>query len=229
MLKKYCLFIALLLASNVYAQERTISVRGSANIVVTPDLFRFSVYVEEKGELVSKLNAGVSEKTQQVIRLLKKHKVANGDIQSMHVQLNPWYERHQNGSRQKGFILSRQINITLRTLGDYSKLLDGVLKVGVTRIDGFSYELDDKSQVYMQALQQATENAKTRAQTLVKPLNVNVGAVRSIQEVNSHAPTPVYAKSMMAERMDMDLPGEIGIRSDVEVVFYLEDKPKSGG
>ena len=150
MLKKYCLVIALLLVSNVYAAERTISVRGSANIVVTPDLFRFSVYVEEKGELVSKLNAGVSEKTQQVVRLLKKYQVDNRDIQSMHVQLNPWYEHYQNGSRQRGFILSRQINITLRKLDDYSGLLDGVLKIGVTRIDGFSYEMDDKSQVYMQ-------------------------------------------------------------------------------
>lgn len=224
MLKYLLLAVCMSVSLVSHGADRTIKVQGQADISATPDLFQFSVYMEEKGERVSKLNGVVSHKTELLVSLLKKLNVADKDIQSLHVQLHPWYEHHQNGSRQKGFVLSRQININLRDLSAYSKVIDGILKIGASRIEGFSYRMEDESQAYFLALQKATADARVRAEQLVKPLNVSVGAVKSVDEISSHNVAPVYGKRMMmADSMESDMPGEMSVGARVQVVFYLED------
>ena len=44
-----------------------ISVSGQANVASVPDLFEFSVYVQEQGERVQDLNSVVSDKTQTIV------------------------------------------------------------------------------------------------------------------------------------------------------------------
>ncbi|GAB3017061.1 SIMPL domain-containing protein [Bowmanella dokdonensis] len=220
---KHWLLAMLLVISvpTLAADQRQVSVLGQASVSAVPDLFQFSLFIEERGPLVSKLNEIVSHKTANIVNFLLEQGVQERDIQSMHVQLHPWYEHRENGSEQKGFVLGRQIQVSLRKLELYDRVLDGVMKYGATRIDGFQLGFENQQDLYLNALENAVANAKLRAQRLAKSLDAKVGKVISVSEVSRYRPAPMM---MEARKMSLDtvsMPGEVAMDAQVEVQFEL--------
>ena len=109
--------------------ERIIQVSGSGTVTAAPDLLRFNVYLEEQGKLASKLNQTISVKSTQIVDFLEKSGVDTKDIQSMRVDLRPYFRRTKEGQVQDGYVLSRVIRISLRDFDAYPSILDGVFKV----------------------------------------------------------------------------------------------------
>lgn len=223
---KILIIIALLgiSASSVANQQPVvdqISVSGQANVASVPDLFEFSVYVEEQGERVQDLNGQVSAKTQTIIDNVLGFGVSKQDIQSMGVQLNPWYEHNKNETRQMGFRLSREIKFTLRDIEKYDQVIDAVLSTGASRIEGFNYRVEDPQPNYLQALELALKDAKLRAKRMAETLGVKLGKVLTIQENSGYSPMPMAQESLMRSKSSDSLPGQIQTSARVNVVFAI--------
>ncbi|MFT6895833.1 MAG: hypothetical protein ACJA13_000230 [Paraglaciecola sp.] len=204
-------------------QTNQISVSGQANVASVPDLFEFSVYVEDQGERVQDLNALVAAKTNTIIDSVLGFGVPKQDIQSMGVQLNPWYEHQQNDTRQMGFRLSREIKFTLRDIEKYDQVIDAVLSTGATRIEGFNYRVEDPQPSYLHALELAVTDAKLRAKRMAETLGVKLGKVLTINENSGYSPMPVSMAqvSLMRSKSSDPLPGKIQTSARVNVVFLL--------
>ncbi|MFT5313389.1 MAG: hypothetical protein ACI8Z9_001879 [Paraglaciecola sp.] len=202
---------------------RHIRVSGQASVSSVPDMFHFSVYLEEQGELASKLNGIVSEKSTQIVKLLLKAGLAESDIQSMRVQLRPWFEHKQSTRVQKGFVLSRQIKIIMRNADKYNDVIDGLLRLGANRIEGFDYAINDPKKYYLASLELALADAGVRATTMAKVMGLKVGEVLSIEEASGYAPIPIARGSKLMADSGAYLPGEISTSARVSVVFALND------
>lgn len=202
-------------------QPQQIRVTGQASVSKVPDVFRFSLYIEEKGPVISKLNDSLTDKTGRIIHSLKEQGIEEKDIASMQVQLQPWYEHRNNMSEQKGFVLSRTVHITLRALQLYDKVLDSVFKLGATRMDGFEYGFENPQKLYLSALELAVEDARVRAEKLAAAAGVKIGKVAAINEVSQYRPVPMMAESRMRLQSDASMPGQQAIDARVEVQFEL--------
>lgn len=202
-------------------QVHQISVSGQANVASVPDLFQFSVYVEEQGERVQDLNSVVADKTQTIISSVLAFGVEKKDIQSMRVQLNPWYEHSNNQRVQKGFKLSREINFTLRDIELYDQVIDAVLSTGASRIDGFNYVVEDPQPQYLAALELALKDAKLRATHMANTLGAKLGKVITINENSGYSPMPRGREVMMMSKSSDSLPGQINTGAQVNVTFEL--------
>lgn len=219
--------LGLLFSISVYAienEQKVLGVMGTGSVASTPDMLRFSIYIEEKGEVASKLNGQLNFKTQQVVELLLDYDVAEKDIQSMRVDLYPWFERDRNTQIQKGFVLSRSIKVTLRDLEKYAAILDGVLKIGTQRIDGFQYEIENNENAYLSALDLAIKDAQKRANKMAGSLGVKVGEILSIQEHSQYSPQPerMRASMSMADSGGM-MPGQLTISAQVALKFRIQE------
>jgi len=226
------LFLALgvIASTKVSAQQTELSeigkhirVSGQASVASVPDMFHFSVYLEEQGELVAKLNGIVSEKSTQIVKLLLEEGVAERDIQSMRVQLSPWFEHRQSVRVQKGFVLSRQIKITMRNIAKYDGVIDGLLRFGASRIEGFNYAIENPEKDYLKALEFALLDAKNRATTMAKAMDLKIGKVLSMQEGAGYTPMPRARESVLMADSGAYLPGQISTSAEVNVVFALDD------
>ena len=201
-----------------------IRVCGQASVASVPDMFHFSVYLEEQGVLLSKLNDLVSEKSEQIVKLLLKKKIDKQDIQSMRVELRPWFEHQQSTRIQKGFVLSRQIKITMRNMEKYEQVIDGILRLGASRIDGFNYAVSDPESAYLKALEFAISDAKKRATTMAKTMGLQIGEVLSMQEGGNYNPMPHARESlMMTDSSGGYFPGKINTNAQVSVIFSLDN------
>lgn len=205
-------------------QTRQISVNGVGSSISVPDLFNFTVVIEERGASASELNKLVSEKTNQVVNLLAELKIDANNIQSLQVQFNPWIEYNNQVQEQKGFILSRQIDISLDDLALYDKAIDSILQLKINRIEGFSYADSQAHQHYQLAIEQALLDAKSRANHMAGVLGLTLGKALTISEQSQGQALRVEKTMAFGSSADSSsLPGEMSTKAQVSVVFELID------
>ena len=208
--------------SAVSPQTRQISVNGVGSAQSVPDRFNFTVVVEERGESASDLNKLVAEKTHQVVTLLRDLNVEPDNIQSLQVQFNPWIEYTGQTQQQKGFILSRQIHISLDDLTLYDRAIDSVLELKINRIEGFSYSNSQAHVHYQQAIKAALLDAQTRANHMAEVLGLRLGKAISVSEQSQGQPVLQEKVFSTRARMTSDsMPGQMDTQAQVSVVFEL--------
>ncbi|KXI29042.1 SIMPL domain-containing protein [Paraglaciecola hydrolytica] len=205
-----------------HGESRQITVNGLGSVQSVPDRFNFTVVVEERGESASELNKRVSDKTKQVVSLLTELKVEPKNIQSLQVQFNPWIEYNDNTQEQKGFILSRQIQISLDDLTLYDQAIDSVLQLKINRIEGFSYSNSKGAAHYQDAIKYALLDAQTRASHMAETLGLKLGKAISISEQSQGQPVMREKIYSTRARMASDsMPGQMDTEAQVAVVFEL--------
>lgn len=202
---------------------KQIVVNGQGAVYSAPEALSFSIYIEKRGESAGKLHSEVNSIGELLINQLVKNGVKESDIQSMQVNLRPWFEREQNTQVQRGFVFSRSINITLRNIASYPEVLDVVMRGGATRIDNFQYILKDPRAAYLTALESAIHDAQLRASKMAQVASIKLGSIVSIQESSFYSPPSAALKGRMAmqESSGGFLPGEMQTQANVSVVFAI--------
>jgi uncharacterized protein YggE len=204
-------------------QHRIIEVSGVGNILSVPDRFSFSVSIEQKGRVASELNKAIVEKTNSVVQALIKIGVDKKSVQSLQVQFNPWVEYNGNLREQKGFILTRQVKVTLKTLTQYEQSIDTVLSLGVSNINEFSFTNSQADENYQGALKHALLNAKHRATNMANVLDLKLAGVISISEQSTGDVAPKAMGMRQLQASESYQPGEMTTQARVNVIFALKD------
>lgn len=216
----------LFVGSKAWGEEyNRITVSGSGAVAVTPDTLQFSLYLEERGALASKLNDTINQKSEQLLNVLLEQGVLKSDIQSLQINLQPWYDNRSARNTVQGFILTRHINVVLRRVSGFAKLLDSVMRVGVHRVDNFNYRYSDTGPLYQEALEKAVSNAKLRAKKLSDSADRKLGEVLTIEELSQYSPRVQRTESFTATSFRDGggyLPGQIEIKADLRVTFKLQ-------
>lgn len=215
--------LCLIFASCAFAQN-TIKVLGSAGVPVVPDKLTFNVMLRDKGPQVSKLYAQVNQNTNLVVSYLQKESIDDKDIQSMAIQVQPWFEYEAQRRVQKGFELSRTIVVTLEDTKRLGLLLDYLFRIGNLEIGNVNLLVSEKEAHYRSALSLAIDSAKAKAKLLADELEVKLGKAVSVSELSTHS----YGQPeslMKTQAMDASsgfLPGLVNISASVEVKFLIQ-------
>jgi uncharacterized protein YggE len=228
---RICLLVLFtLMVSNVIAkdhfdiqQHRIIEVSGVGNVASVPDRFSFSLSIEQKGKVAAELNKVIVEKTNTVIQALIKIGVDQKAVQSLQVQFNPWIEYTSNIREQKGFILTRQVKVTLKSLAQYEQSIDTILNLGVSNINQFSFTNSQAEEHYQVALKQALLHAKKRATDMAKVLGLKLDGVISISEQSLGHVAPIAMQTRQFKASESYQPGEMSTQARVKVIFALQD------
>jgi uncharacterized protein YggE len=228
---RICLLVLFtLMVSNVIAkdhfdiqQHRIIEVSGVGNVASVPDRFSFSLSIEQKGKVAAELNKVIVEKTNTVIQALIKIGVDKKAVQSLHVQFDPWIEYTSNIREQKGFILTRHVKVTLKSLAQYEQSIDTILNLGVSNINQFSFTNSQADEHYQEALKQALLHAKKRATDMAKVLGLKLDGVISISEQSLGHVAPIAIQTRQFKASESYQPGEMSTQARVKVIFALQD------
>jgi uncharacterized protein YggE len=218
--------LCMLLSTPICAQNplHSITVSGNGSANVEPDRFAISVTLEEKGGSVTKLQSSMQHRLQQIISFLVDEGIEKSNIQSMNVNLYPWYENSNQGRQQSGVVLSRQIHIQGQLINDYDVILDGLLSRGVNRIDSFQFIHSDELSARDQAIVLAIADAKAKATLMANQLGQKITGVLSVSQ-QDFVPMRSRAPMMMrSEAVDTSLPGTIDFTSSVQVTFAFEQQ-----
>ena len=228
-MRTYFLVLFVLVSVNAFAKDhslnqehRVIEVSGVGNVLSVTDRFSFSLSIEEKGRVASELNKTIVKKTNSVIQALIKIGVEGKAVQSLQVQFNPWVEYNGKKREQKGFILVRQVKVTVKSLAQYEQSIDAMLSLGINNINQFDFTDSQADVNYQQALNHALMNAKRRATEMAHVLGLKLANVISISELSSGQIMPMAFKARQFQASESYQPGEMSTQATVKVIFSLQ-------
>ena len=205
-----------------------IQVNGHGELRVAPDMAVVTLSLEKTDMVAKVARADVEARTAKVIALARKLGIPDKDIQAPAVTVYPQYEWVSNsigGGKQvlKGQHVSRRVALTLRDLGRYGDLVDGLFAAGVTTLGNVAFDRSDRKALQEQARALAVADAHDKAAGLAKSAGVNLGAVFSITEQGGgFEPRPMMAMAAKsADGTPEYLSGEIELDADLQVYYLI--------
>lgn len=217
----------------VPSHYRTITVGGDAIQQVVPDkaTVRFAVSSRHKDpEDARRLNAETSKQAMNAVRDLN---IEERKIKMQSLRINPVQEYNQKRKRYEevGYEAQRELTVEIEDLDTLPSLVAKVVQSGANRLQGVEYGLKDKEAPRNQALVEAIEKARTKAQLIASTLNVELGNALQVTEQSSSMPMhhrehavamTSRAASMAAPEPEAYAAGEMEIKATIQVVFELK-------
>jgi hypothetical protein len=213
----------------------TVNAEGSST--AQPDLAMFSAGVTTQGSTASAALAENSTKMTQVIAALKRAGIAERDVQTSNLSLNPVYappKRLPDGTVEEqgqtiiGYQVNNQVSVKQRKLADYGKVLDALVSAGANQVNGPTFTLSKPEAAQDEARGQAIKAARARAQLYAQASGLRVVGIVSISEGGASMPQPVSFRRSADMAMEALPPppapvmsGELETSMTVAVQFEL--------
>ena len=211
------------------AEGTLLNISANAEATRVPDVATLSAGVVTQaadGNSAMRQNAQQMDK---VLAAIKAAGIAERDMQTSGVSLNPQYRYTDNEAPKiTGYQASNTVSVKVRDIARLGKVLDALAAQGANQINGPQFEIDQPEPVYDEARLAALKKAQARAQTYAKSLGLQVRRIVSISE-NSNGgfrPMPMMvARSAMAgaamDKATPVAPGESTVSVNLDVVFEL--------
>jgi uncharacterized protein YggE len=208
------------------ATPPTLSVNGSAQVTLTPDIAYISVGVHTEN---ADANGAVSDnavQAQKVIDALKAMGIEEKDIRTSNFSITP-QQQYDDKGKLTGviFIVDNTVFVTLRDLTKIGDSLGAAVSAGANSIYGIQFDVADKTPSLASARKTAVENARKQAEELAQAAGVKLGAVQNINYYNSY---PVMAEGkgggVMMDTASVSVPvtpGQLIYTVDVNIVYEI--------
>lgn len=208
-------------------RDRTISVKGEAETFVAPDTASVSFSVTKKASTTDVAMNSVNERMQVLMKDMKSVGVEEKDIKTMNYDVDPEY-RYDEGRRIfEGYRASQRVEITIRDLGDVSKVLSTVNSAGVDDVSNLKFFVQNDAEIRDELREKAIDDAQEKAKDLAKDLGVNLHQIVGFSESGKNVPEPVYRGGVMMEKVASDaepvIPeGENQFKTQVTVIYKID-------
>jgi uncharacterized protein len=203
-----------------------LSVSAQAEARQVPDVATLSTGVVTQASDANAAMRANATQMDKVMAAIKAAGIADRDIRTSGINLNPQYKYVENQSPTiTGYQASNTVDIKVRDLSRLGKVLDALVASGANQVNGPSFEIDQPEPVYDQARRDALEKAQARAQMYAKALGLRVRRIVSIDEGGGYRPPmpmPMMAMSRAKAESDTAVaPGETTLSANLNVVFEL--------
>lgn len=224
-------------AGPVVASGNTLlNVAAEGKVARMPDLAVFSAGVTTQGKTAGEALTENAQRMTAVIAALRKAGIAERDIQTSNLSVNPVYgqpKRLPDGSYEQtdpviiGYQATNQVSVRQRKLDQYGKVIDTLVAAGANQVNGPSFQIDSPEGALDEARVAAIGKARARADLYAKAAGLRVVRVLSISENGGFAPPPqppiMFARADMAAapKASPVAAGELEMTVTVNVSYEL--------
>ncbi|MEM3113374.1 MAG: SIMPL domain-containing protein [Candidatus Pacearchaeota archaeon] len=175
-----------------------ISVRGNSELSAKPDLVSVYISIEtlnSSAEISKNTNSEISE---QVLRELRYLGFDDSEIESVSFNIYPDYSWENYQQRLKGYKTVNQIKVKTSDFGLTGKIVDAAVDSGaLIQYINFEFTKEKENELKAKALEEATKDAKIKAEAVARGANKKLGKLVSINtDEYYYRPYELYAKSV---------------------------------
>ncbi len=223
--------------------QRLISVTGSAEVRVAPDLVQVLLAVDTSDKTLAKAKAENDQRLTRTLAVLKRFASDPNDLQTDRISVEPLFDSGasyaaRRASEPEGYKVRRTVVVTLRDLKRFEELISAVLDAGTNRIDGVEFQTTALRTHRDAARAMALKAAHEKARAMAAELNCTVGRPQHISEGSATSGLWRYPGGR-ASAMNQNVasaeaqasgdasegfaPGLISVTASVSVTFTLVD------
>ena len=203
-----------------------ISVDGIGRVTGTPNLLRLQTSIDvTKPDVTAAMNEA-SATMAKVQATLKSDAVADADLQTSGLSVQPDYDYSGKSPVLKGYQVSENLSVVLRDLSTAGSIINDIAQAGGNelRMGSATLDIDGDDALVAQARQKAFADAKAKADAYAKAAGRSLGKVLSISESTSGQPQVYYAQAAPAASNGLAVPVQAGsqdVTVTVSVVWAL--------
>jgi len=212
------------LAQPISGTRLDISATGEATRV--PDVAIISSGVVTQAATATDALGQNSARMERVRAALRRAGVADRDIQTASISLQPQYKYVENQAPiLTGYQASNQLSVKYRDIRNSGKILDALVAEGANQINGPNLTIDHPEAALDEARAKAIAVGRARADLYARSLGMRVARVISVSESGGYAvppPMPPMIRAQMAEAKTSIDPGEQQLQVSVAMSFELQ-------
>ena len=206
---------------------RTITVNGEGAASAAPDMAVISIGVRSDGASAAEALRKNSTAMSATIKQLKALGVADKDVQTSGLSIQPRYNYKTDQSPPPivGYTASNAVTVRLRDLDKAGAVIDQVVQSGANTLGGISFTFADPKPLKDAARRDAVADAREKAELLADAAGVSLGRLMTIQDGYVSAPTPMLEMTRMKSADVAAVPleaGESAISANVTLVYELK-------
>ena len=212
------------------AAPPTLTLSAEAEVQAAPDIADIGAGVVTQAADAQAALAANSTQMTRVVAALRKAGIADRDIQTSGLNLQPQYRYEQNQAPiLTGFQASNRVQVTLRDIKGSGKVIDTLVKEGANQIDGPNFRIDKPEPLLDKARAEAVRKARARAELYAQAAGLKVKRITSISEGFQQRPPMPMPRMASADSIQVSAaaappvaPGEVGLVAQVTMTFELE-------
>lgn len=205
-----------------------LSIRGSAEASVEPDMVSLSIGVTTTSSSAKDAVNENASKMDEIIKTLNENGISNDEISTSYYSVYPLYSQSkvcievypppEDCNTIIGFRVSNTLQVTTTADKNVGELIDLVVGAGATNINGINFFISKgvADDIKDRLIEEAVINAKKRAEIALKPLNMSIVGVKSIDVDSISVPLGTFEKAATPI-----IPSEQNMRVDVSITFYI--------
>ncbi len=196
-----------------------ITVTGSGEVRLVPDVAIVSLGVETLNESLSVAQKENADNISNLITILKDLGVPEENIKTKNFYVYQRYDYSQ-GEKFIGYNVSNYLDFKTKDVDNVGNLISKLLENGANRFSGISFTIDNYDEAYNMALEKALENAKNKAKAITNSEIVS----SEICEEGSYSmiTRDSYSFSNSSSDNMSIMKGEICIKANIKVIFEYE-------
>jgi uncharacterized protein YggE len=205
-----------------------LDVNATGEVTRVPDLAIITSGVVTRSATASGAIQQAATRMARVREALRQAGIADRDIQTSNISLNPEYTYANNQPpKLNGYTATNQLSIRFRDIENTGKILDALVKEGANQINGPNLTIDKPEAALDEARAKAVAVGRARADLYARSLGMRVVRLVSVNESGGSYPVPppmpMYARAEAAQAADTKLDaGEQKLQINVAMTFELQ-------
>ncbi len=203
-----------------------LDVNAVGEVSRTPDIAIISAGVATRSASASGAIQENATRMERVRAALKRAGIADRDVQTSTISLNPEYRYQDNQPPQLvGYTASNQVNIRFRDIRNTGRILDALVAEGANQINGPTLTIDKPETALDEARGKAVAAGRARAELYARSLGMRVVRLLSVSESGGQfSPRPMAMMRAEAGGVAADTkidPGEQQLQVTLAMSFEL--------
>lgn len=209
--------------------QDTVTVTAAGKVEGRPDIAAVSFGINGKAETAQGAMDLLAQRQNAVIDALEGNLGLPDDaVRTGNITLreNCRYSRRLERTVCNGYVARTTVRAETRDLDQVGAIIDAGIAAGANSLNGVSFERTENDQALREALAQAMELARGKAEALAASANRNLGRVMVIEEGGARRPSfsageAAFGGTLAARSIRIDPPNEI-TRVTIVVTFALD-------
>jgi uncharacterized protein len=209
------------------APRATIRTTGEASVKAKPDQALLHIGVVTQAQTAQSAATQNAQRLDTVLAELRRALAPEAEIKTISYSLHPNYRYPREGGAPTliNYTATNIVQVTINDLARVGKAIDVATQSGANQIQRLQFILRDEQTVRAQALREAVNTARAKAETIAATLGTKVSRVVRVEE-NSPMVQPLIADAAVA-RAEMAAaptpiePGTIEVRAVIHLTAEI--------
>lgn len=203
-----------------------LDINAVGEVTRIPDIAVINAGVMTRAATARSAMQQAAAKMARVRAALTRAGVADRDIQTSNISLNPDYVYESNRApRLVAYNASNQLNVRFRDVGSAGEILDALVAEGANSINGPTLTIDKPELALDEARARAVAAGRARAELYARAMGLRVARVVAVSESGGSSPPPPMPVMMRAEAADASTKidaGEQKLQVNLTMTFELQ-------